>query len=729
MSLIRISGWSFRNRWAVIAIWVGVLVGLSVGAAAVGDDFTQDFKLPGTESQLAFDLLTERFPDFAGDDVTVVFSTDAALTDSDVKKEVASTLAKMAKVDHIVSAADPYNPAPGAGAISPDGKIAYASLRLDAPASLALKEEALELVDYAKSSTHDGFQVEVGGYLIQGSEQPQPGAADMLGLVAALLILLFTFRSVLAAGLPIAVALFGIGVATAILTFFTHLINVPDFAPMLASMIGLGVGIDYALFIVTRYREGLAVGMEPQAAVSHSMTTAGRSVMFAGVTVVISMLGILLMNFAFVEGVAIGGAVVVLATMIGSITLLPALLGFAGRNVDKFALPGLRSHEHRGEQSFWYRWSRVIQRRPLAGLIVALGIMLTLSFPLLSMRLGNSDSGNESIDYSNRRAYDLIAEGFGPGYNGPFLLAAEISGPSDLDALGRAVDAISGTDGVAFASPPFANEAGDAAIVRIIPTDAPQDEATSDLVHHLRDDVIPNALRDSTVVAHIGGSTAIGIDFADQASERLPIFIGVVISLSFLLLLAVFRSIVVPIKAAIMNLLSIGAAYGVVVAIFQWGWMGDLIGIGKEGPIEPWAPMMLFAILFGLSMDYEVFLISRMREEYVEHGDNAVAVANGLATTARVITAAAAIMIAVFVAFIFLTPIRPVKVFAIGLATAIFVDATVVRMVLVPATMELLGNANWWIPKWLDRILPHIAIEKGSDLGAASVEAAELAEQ
>jgi RND superfamily putative drug exporter len=479
-------------------------------------------------------------------------------------------------------------------------------------------------------------------------------------------------------------------------------------------MIGIGVGIDYALFIVTRYRQHLHQGMDPERSLAVALTTSGRAVVFAGIIVVISFLGILLMGFPFVEGIAVGGAAAVAVTMLASITLLPALIGFVGQNIDRLHIPRLRRLETTGRQSFWFRWSRVIQRRPWATGLVGLAVLVTLTIPLFSIRLGLADAGNDPEHLTTRRAYDLLSSGFGPGFNGPLILATEVSGPQDLQILGSVAQAVGSTPGVAFVSPPIPNDPTNptAAIVTVYPTTSPQSEETEDLVRRLRRDVIPRTTGVGGPDVLVGGFTAAGVDFTILSGQRLPLLIGAVIAVSFLLLLLVFRSLLVPLKAAIMNLLSIGAAYGVIVAVFQWGWLGDLVGIGKPGPFEAWAPMMLFTILFGLSMDYEIFLLSRIREEYVRTRDNNLSVAHGVATTGRVITAAAAIMIAVFLSFVLGFDIRQIKLVGLGLAVAVLVDATIVRMVLVPATMELLGNANWWLPRWLARVVPRVSVER-----------------
>jgi RND superfamily putative drug exporter len=437
---------------------------------------------------------------------------------------------------------------------------------------------------------------------------------------------------------------------------------------------------------------------------------------------VISMLGLLLMGFEFIEGVAVGAACVVLMTMLSSVTLLPALLGFAGTNIDKWHVPFFSKRESGGEGSWWYRWSRVVQKHAVFTALGSLVVLLVLAVPFLSMRLGVSDAGNNPESFGTRRAYDLLAEGFGPGFNGPFILTARINTPDDLQALGELSNTLAGTANVATVSPPIPNADQTVAVIYLNPLSSPQDEATDQLLDNIRHNVIPETMSGTDVAVKVGGLTAVMDDFSQQVADRLPIFFLVVIGLSFLLLMVVFRSIFVPLKAAIMNLLSIAAAYGVIVAIFQWGWGADLINIGRPGPIESWVPIMLFAILFGLSMDYEVFLLSRIREDYAEHGDNALAVANGLARTARVITAAAAIMITVFLTFAFGGDVRSLKLFAIGLAVAVFVDATIVRMVLVPSTMELLGKANWWMPAWLGKALPKVSIEHEPDLDLTTEE-------
>jgi RND superfamily putative drug exporter len=693
----------------MLGIWVVALVSAIFLAGAAGGDYSSDFSLPGADSQKAFDLLEERFPQVAGDTADIVFKADKGINDPEVKQAMESLFGKITKVDRVVGIDSPYAPA-GAGQVSQDGKIAFATVHFEHVKNEVVPiEVANEIKDLATASQFDGLVIEPGGSVIVFSEFEQPGGAEGIGMLFAMIILLITFGSVLAMGLPIGVAIFGIAIGLSLVMLFANFLSVPDFTPQLASMIGIGVGIDYALFIVTRYRQQLHRGLDPEQATMVAIETSGKAVLFAGTTVVISLLGILLMGFSFVEGLAIGGAATVAVTMIASITLLPALIGFVGRNVDRWRLPWFRQKDTQFEQTPAYRWSRLIQKRPWPAAIAGLVVLLVMSIPLFSIRLGFADASSGSTDRSSRRAYDLLSEGFGPGFNGPLLLATEIDSPADLAKLEAVGAELAKDPGIAFVATAQPNPDGDAAILTAFPSTSPQDEATRELVNRVRTDIIPK-LSDGHPI-FVGGLTAATVDFADANAERLPILITVVIALSFLLLVLVFRSIVVPLKAAVMNLLSIGAAYGAIVAIFQWGWLKNVVGIETSGPIEAWVPMMLFTILFGLSMDYEIFLLSRIREEYVKTGNNETAVANGLATTARVITAAAAIMVTLFLTFVFGFSERAIKLFGTGLAVAIFVDATIVRMVLVPATMELLGNANWWLPKWLDRILPHVHID------------------
>ncbi|HEX5165612.1 MAG TPA: MMPL family transporter, partial [Thermomicrobiales bacterium] len=635
------------------------------------------------------------------------FEAEQGVNDPAVKQAMEALFATVSAEVTDAQVNSPYAPG-GERQISPDGTIAFAEVNFTDRSQEEYREAGDQIREHAEEIDVSGLQIEFGGNMF--IEQAD-FSSELIGILCAVVILLIAFGSLLAMGLPIMTALFGIGCGIALIGLAANVLSVPVFASPAAAMIGIGVGIDYALFIVTRYRQGLHDGMEPEAAVVRALDTAGRAVLFAGITVVISLMGMFLINLDAMRGLAISASLAVLMTMLAAVTLLPAVLGFAGRKIDKFGLPHRKQAEGDTRQSIWFRWSRVIQRRPWAAAVIGIVALLILIVPVFSMRLGFGDAGNRPESDTTRQAYDLLSRGFGPGSNGPLLLAVELpNGQQDLPALQGLVDTLNQTDGVAFASPPIPNEAGDTAIVQVIPTTSPQDEATSDLVHHLRDDVIPPVNQANDLDILVGGAPAAVIDFSDYTAGVLPLFVGAVLILSFLLLMAVFRSLVVPLKAVLVNLLSIGAAMGVIVAVFQWGWGLSLIGLGKEGPVEAWAPLMIFAIVFGLSMDYEVFLLSRIREEYDRTHDNATAVADGLAATARVITAAAAIMVCVFGSFV-LGSDPALKIMGLGLAVAVLLDATIVRLVIVPALMELLGDRNWWIPGWLDRLLPALNVE------------------
>jgi putative drug exporter of the RND superfamily len=711
--LERLARWSYRNRWKMLAFWIVALIGIITLGNVAGGDYSSDFSLPGAESQKAFDLLQHRFQSRSGGTADIVFYAPQGVNAPSVKQRVEGLFAKVGTLPHVDAVTDPYTAsANGPTAISRDGKVAFAEVQFDVEAQDVPKPVVDRLENMGKATAGSGLQIEYGGQVIENAQFQPPGGAEAVGILAAIIILLLTFGSVLAMGLPIMTALFGIGIGLSLVLVFANFISVPNFTPQVASMIGIGVGIDYALFIVTRYRQGLHEGRDPEQATVVALTTAGRAVVFAGTVVVISLLGLLLMGFKFVQGIAVGSAAAVFVTMLASITLLPAVLGFVGRNIDKLHIPRLRRTENVSNRGFWYRWSRLIQRRPVVTGLIGLILVVALALPLFAIRLGAADAGNDPKSLTTRRAYDLLSKGFGPGFNGPLLLAAEIPGQQGLAAMAKLSQQLQRTPGVVAVTPPIPNPKGDVAIITVFPATSPQDSATSDLVHTLRDQVVPQAMSGTGIHVFVGGETAIFIDFASKIAQRLPILIGVVILLSFVLLMMVFRSLVVPVKAAVMNVLSIGAAYGVIVAVFQWGWAKSLFGVGQKGPIEAWIPMMMFTILFGLSMDYEIFLLSRIREEYLRTHNNAESVANGVASTGRVITAAAAVMIAVFMSFVVGFDLRQIKEIGLGLAAAILIDATLVRMVLVPSTMELLGDLNWWFPKSFARWVPKIGIER-----------------
>ena len=709
--LKRIADVCYRHRWRVLIAWIVGFVVMSVLGGTLAGEFSQSFHLPASDSQKAFDLLDQRFPARAGETAFIVFKASAPVTDPAAKAAVSDVLTRLKTVPRVEGIRSPYDDG-GQTQISPrDPRIAFAEIQFSGNSQdHHLPQATLDGVK-AVAAQHDStLQVELSGDF---GHQPELGLAEAIGLMAAVVILLVVFGSLLAMGLPILNALFGIGIAFAGIGLVTNVLSMPEFSTQLAAMIGLGVGIDYSLFIVTRYRQGLQDGLSPEAAVVKSIATAGKAVFFAGCTVIISLAGMYLIGIEFVAGLATGAILAVALTIAISLTLLPAVLGFVGRNIDKFHVPivGKKVHVRDG---FWYRWSRLIQRRPLPAALAGLLVLVVLASPVSAIELGSSDAGVRPTTDTTRRAYDLLAEGFGPGFNGPLLLVAEVPKSAPPDALGKVQDALAKTDGVVFVVPAHMNPAGDTAVLQVFPSTSPQDRHTVQLIHHLRNDVLPQATAGTGIQAHVGGITAAFDDVSALLEARLPIFIGVVLLLSFLLLLVVFRSLLVPLKAVVMNLLSIGAAYGVLVAVFQKGVGASIFNAGK-GPVESFLPMMLFAILFGLSMDYEIFLLSRVKEEYDRTGDNGTAVADGLSATARVITAAALIMVTVFGSFVFGDE-RVIKEFGLGLAVAIFVDATVVRMLLVPATMELLGDANWWLPKWLDRLLPNVHIEGEKDL-------------
>jgi RND superfamily putative drug exporter len=704
----------YRHRWWVLGAWVLLLVVLSGLNSAFGGTFRDEFSLPGSDSQDAQDLLEAHgFNDRAGFGGMVVVEDDAGFDDPAVRQQLDALFTEIQDEVPRSTVNSPFT-AEGARQISADGTIAYAEVNLADRDNQGYEDAGTTVRDLVDGTDIPGTEIELAGDIFV---EPQEFASEGIGLLAAMVVLLVAFGSVLAMGLPIVTALFGIGTGVALVGLTVNVINMPSFSNQAVTMIGIGVGIDYALFIVTRYRESLHEGLAPDRAVVRALDTAGRAVLFAGTTVIIAVLGLFTIGLDMMNGLAVGISVGVLMTMLAALTLLPAVLGFVGANIDKLRLPFLHQREGTDQRSFWYRWSRVIQRRPWRALIAGAAVLLVMAMPLLSMRLGTGDASNRSRSDTTRRAFDLLSEGFGEGFNGPFLLATELPGDTatDMAKLGELQATLQDTPGVAFATPPQPNADGTAAVMTVFPTTAPQDEATTQLVHTLRDDTIPSVLDGSGMQLLVGGLTPAIVDFSDYMADRLPWFIGTVLVLSFILLMAVFRSLLVPLKAVVMNLISIGAAYGILVAVFQWGWGASLIGVPEKGPVEMWIPMMLFAVVFGLSMDYEVFLLSRIREEYDRLHDNAVAVANGLASTARVITAAAVIMVFVFGAFI-LGDERAIKMFGLGLAAAVFLDATIVRMVLVPATMELLGDANWWLPRWLDRILPTIHVE-ASDHG------------
>jgi RND superfamily putative drug exporter len=688
--LTRVARASYRHRRLVVGTWVVAFVAAIVAGSALAGDYATSGRLPGTDSQTAYDRLATDFPARHGDEAQIVFA--------DVRRNrpaIDAFLADVANVPGVLDVAPLQISSGGAVAMAP---ITTATGPGTDPSGITNR-----LKDMARPLATHGVDVEFAGSWFTQVDMP---ASEAVGVLAAVVVLLIAFGSVIAMGLPIMTALIGIAISAAGIGVLANVLSTPDFAPQVAAMIGIGVGIDYALFIVTRYRNSLRRTSIPETAVIEAMNTSGRAVVFAGLTVMISVLGILLMGLPFLHGLAVGTSLAVLVAVGAAITLLPALLGFAGKSIDRFRV-GQRKAD--SGETLWHRWAQLVQRHPAIVAAAGFSVLLLAALPALALRLGGADASTDPPSSTTHKAHELIAQGFGPGANGPILVVADASKPRSAAALPNLVNALRAAAGVASVSDPTLNPSGTAAITTVIPSGGPQDEATEQLVHHLRDDVVPPATAGSGLTVNLGGQTASNIDFADVIGQRLPLFIGAVLTLSFLLLLVVFRSVLVPLKAVVMNLLSIGAAYGLVVAVFQWGWSADLLNV-SAAPIEPWAPMMLFAIVFGLSMDYEVFLLSAVREEYDRTRHNGRAVAEGLANTARVITAAALVMVLVFGSFV-VADLRALKLIGFGLAVAVAIDATIVRIVLVPATMELLGDANWWLPRWLRRVIPRVHIE------------------
>ncbi len=698
--------------------WLALLV-ITVGVSgAVGSHYVNNFSLKGTQAQKAIDLLQADFPSQSGDlDQIVVHTPTGAVSDPETKATVEAMLAKVAKLPHVTGVVSPYGPA-GRVAVSKDGRTAFATVSFDDRADKLPKPAIQSVIDTARDAGSKTLQVALGGQAIEQAQQPSFGIASIVGLLAAIIILLVTFGSFAAMGLPIITALLGLGTAFGLIGLGSWVFDMPDFATELAAMIGLGVGIDYALFIVTRFRESYGDGANTQDAIVKAMDTAGRAVLFAGVTVIISLLGMFLLGVGFLYGLALSSALAVLMTMLAALTVLPALLARFGQRIGERHRAGLAKREATGgKPMLWPRWAGLVSRHPWPAMALGLGIMLGLAIPALSLRLGQSDAGNDQTGQTTRRAYDLLADGFGKGFNGPLTLVAQLPQAGDDAALAKITSTVKTTPGVASVAEPTLSPAGRTAVIQVFPSTAPEAGATTDLVNRLREDQLPALERATGTRLVVGGVTAIGVDFAHVLSSKLPLFIGVVVLLAALLLLLVFRSLVIPVQAAVMNLLSIGAALGVVVMIFQHGW---LLGI-PPGPIDAFIPVFMFAIIFGLSMDYEVFLVSRIHEEWMRRKDPTAAVVEGLGATGRVITAAATIMVVVFLSFVFGGQ-RVVEMFGLSLATAVFLDAFVVRSLLLPAVLILVGKRTWWLPEWLDRRMPHLAID------APATQAAPLAQ-
>jgi RND superfamily putative drug exporter len=728
--LYRVGRACTRYRWRVLITWLILVVAVVAVGKVAGGTFTDRIAIPGAESQRTIDLLQSTFPAQAGGSAQVVFhAAEGTLSDEAAAAALSTSLDRLAAVDHVVA------PEPGATLQrSADDTIALATVRFDTEARDLPAHTYSDLKVATTAARDAGLEVDYGGELPQHVERPSASGSEAIGLLAAMVILLFAFGSVIAMGLPIGTALFGLGFGFAVITLLSAFMDIPSSAEAMATMIGLGVGIDYALFIITRHRAGLHRGLTVEDASARAIATAGQAVVIAGGTVVIAICGLAVAGIPIVTMMGVGAAIVVAVMVVASLTLLPALMGFAGHNIDRFGIPGMgrvsesRTRTDAGEYHGWARWAHHVSNHPVRYLLLGLAAILLLAAPLLDLRLGQTDASQNPTSSTLRRSYDLLAEGFGPGFNGPLIVAVDLR-DSELSpdvVVARIVDGVTTDPGVAQVSRAVVGPDGRAAVIQIEPRSAPQDAATTELVTRLRTRVLPSLTDGTAAVATVGGQTALFIDLGGRVADRLPLFIGCVVGLSFFLLMLVFRSILVPLKAAIMNLLSIGAAYGVIVAVFEWGWGASLFGVHQSLPIVSFIPMFMFAILFGLSMDYEVFILSRIREEYNHTGDNTESVIVGITSTARVITSAALIMISVFISFVFGGE-PTIKMMGLGLSTAVFVDATIVRMVLVPSSMRLLGDANWWLPAWLDRILPNLDIEGESRLPVEQLEVVPVA--
>ncbi|MGW6056378.1 MMPL family transporter [Streptomyces sp. NPDC055189] len=707
--------WCFRHRLVVLVLWLGALFGLGAAGTSAGTDYSNVFSLPDTDSKRAYDLMTKAFPESSGDTDTVVWRVDegASARDEDVRSRIGPALDEIAGMRGVGEVVSPYaSKEAGAAQISENGRIAYARVTFAEEANSVPKDLVQDVVDTAQRAERSGLQVELGGQAITRIQEPPTGIAEMVGIAAAAVVLFLAFGSLFAMLLPIVIAVFGVGLGMLSTMLLSHVTDIPEVAPLLGSLIGLGVGIDYALFIVTRHRRGILRGMEPEASAVQALNTSGRAVLFAGGTVCIALAGMLVMNMRFLDGVVIAASLTVVLSVLAAVTLLPSLLGLLGPRVlsrrqrRRLAVTGPEPAEASGLAA---RWSSYVQKRPRSIAALALVVMAFLALPLLSLRLGATDQGNHQESTTTRQAYDMLADGFGPGFNGPLQVVAEEADTGGLVATIRE------TEGVATvaAAPP----ADGISVINVVPTTSPQSEETDQLIDRLRGEVIPEA----GVEAHVGGVTAVFKDFAAVTGDRLPYFVGAIIALGFLLLLIAFRSLVVPLTAALMNLIAAAASFGVLVAVFQWGWGTELLGVGKEGPITAFLPVIMLSLLFGLSMDYQVFLVSRMHEEWVHTKDNARAVRVGLAETSRVINCAALIMICVFSAFVLSGDMEGAMA-GIGLAAAVALDAFILRTALVPAAMHLLGRSNWWLPAGLEKRLPHLAVEPREELVEAREE-------
>lgn len=765
------ASWISRHRKLTVILWLAFVIGTGIAAGAIGSDFNEDFKPPKSDSQQAYDMLAKNYPAQSGDSGQFVFQAEAGVNDPAVKKRVEEALEKIAKVEGIGTVTSPYSEA-GAAQISPDGKTAFAGITWsEFVTQTTLETQVDPVIEIVKETRQEGLRVECGGGPCQFASVSESGGAEGVGIAVAMVVLFIMFGTFIAMGMPIITAILAVGAASSMIAVLSNVINTAEFATFLSVMIGLGVGIDYSLFVVTRFRQNMRHGVEPTEAVISAMDTSGRAVLFAGVTVMIALLGLFLVGMNFLYGPALAASMTVLFTMVASLTLLPAFLVTIGARINdpyfKTLLNAIKANaKGKGERSLsdtitgwvllpfqaillplsyvfyglviwlpqsilrlvripvphrshtqlddgenahprWHAWSSFIQRRPWPVALITTALLVVLAIPAFSMNLGVADSGTDPKEMTTRQAYDILAAGFGPGFNGPLQVVIDSS--AGEEQIQQAFEKIAADPGVATAIKPEESPNGKITVINVFPTTSPQSTLTNELVARIRADVAP--INAAGGKAHVAGITAIFDDFSNLIAEKLPLFIGAVVLLSAILLMMVFRSIAIPIKAIFMNLLGILAAFGVTVAIFQWGWAASLFGIDSTGPIIAFLPVMVFAIVFGLSMDYEVFLMSRVHEEWEHRKDADAAVVEGVSATGGVITAAAIIMIALFSSFAFLSNDLVTKLFGVSLATTIFLDAFVIRSALVPAVMAILGKKAWYLPSWLDRILPHFNVE------------------
>lgn len=702
---------AFRHKFIVIAIWLIAFIAITGLSQSLGSKFHDSFSLPGTDSSKAYALLNKALPKQSGDSAQVVFHVKSgSVNDSAVQSAMSQVFAAAQTIPSVGAVQSPYDPM-NKSQISPDGKTAYATIVFSKFGRALPDKDLKALVKDGQAARSANLQVEFGGNAIAALNASKGSPGELIGIVAAGIILFISFGSFLSMLLPLGVALLALGTASGIVTLLTHVIGIATFAPILGSLIGLGVGVDYALFIVSRYRREIARGVEPEEAAVTAVNTSGRAVTFAGATVCIALLGLFVLGLSFLNGVAIAASLTVLVTMVASLTLLPALFGVMKRKVyNRRNRKSIDAGTHKDmEKSLWARWSRTVAKRPIPLAVLAVILVAILAIPYFSLQLGSSDQGNSPASTTTRKAYDLISQGFGKGSNGPLQVIASVKSAADSAALATVAKDLATTPGVAYVSPVIAPPSTGVGYISVIPTTGPQDVKTSALIKKIRTQIIPMALNGGHTEMHVGGVTAIFDDFASVIGSKIPLFIGVIVLLGCLLLLLAFRSLVIPLTAGVMNLAASAASFGIVVAMFQWGWGQKILNIGA-GPVESFLPVIMLAILFGLSMDYQVFLVSRMHEEWVATGDNEKSVVTGQAETGRIITSAALIMITVFASFMFGGE-KIIKEFGLGLAAAVFIDAFILRTILVPALMHLFGKSNWWLPKSVEKALPQLSVE------------------